>query len=536
MTTLTRPYAVAQLVRDRAKELSNNPVFSYQDEHLSYANLHVNSDITAKALLVKGFKKGDRIAFLGKNSPVYFELIAAVAKIGAVVVPINWRLASAELSYILNDSQASLLFVEPLFFDTVASIQSSLDYELSVCVINGDHTDAISYLELQSQGDLADISLDSSSYDDADVGIVQLYTSGTTGKPKGAVLTSRMLTALRGQEEAFQVPDWQGYEIGETGLLVMPCFHVGGTSFGLGIIYNGAHSVVLPEYDQNEVIDLIEKFKVSKAFMVPAALQSLLNNPRIDTADLSSLNHIYYGASPIPLELMRAAIERFDCGFVQMYGMTESGGTIVALPPEDHDPDSNDAAVINRMNSVGKPLQGVEIKVIDEQGNTLKNGQTGEIATRSVKNIIAYWNRPEATQSTIDKNGWLRTGDAGYIDDDGYLYIQDRVKDMIISGGENIYPAEVENALYAHQAIQEVAVIGVPDDKWGETVKAVVVLREGQSADPESIIKFSRERIAAYKCPKSIAFIDALPRNATGKVLRKDLRAPYWKGRSRSVN
>ena len=530
MTTLTSPYSIAQMVRDRAAELSDHALFTYLGQSTSYQQLDDSSNRTANALIAMNIQAGDRIAFLGKNSPIYFELIAAAAKAGAVVVPINWRLAGPELSYIFNDSQAKLIFVEASFNEGVQRIHATLDLSPAVIVFNGTGEEQNAYPAWQAAHEATDPRRDRSADDD----IVQLYTSGTTGKPKGAVLTSRMLLALRGQEADNEVQAWQGYDIGETGLLVMPCFHVGGTSFGLGIMYNGAHAVVLPDYDQDQVIDLIEKYSVSKAFMVPAALQSLMNHPKLETADFSSLSHIYYGASPIPLDLMRAAMDRFGCGFVQMYGMTESGGTIVALPPEDHDPDS--LASSQKMNSVGKPLYGVELKVIDQAGRMLPAGEIGEIATRSAKNINTYWNLPEATKATIDPEGWLRTGDAGYLDDEGYLYIQDRVKDMIISGGENVYPAEVENALFSHEAIQEVAVIGVPDDKWGETVKAIVVLKEGASADEQAIIQFARARIAAYKCPKSIDFSDALPRNATGKVLRRELRAPYWAGKTKAVN
>lgn len=532
MTTLTSPYSIAQMVRDRASELGDLTLFTYQGETTGYKQLDENSNRTANALIALNVQVGDRIAFLGKNSPVYFELIAAAAKAGAVVVPINWRLAGPELSYILNDSQAKLVFAEAAFSEGLQNIHATLDASPAIYLINGTGEEENSYRAWQRQYGKTDPQRDQS----ADEDIVQLYTSGTTGKPKGAVLTSRMLLALRGQEEDNEVQDWQGYEIGETGLLVMPCFHVGGTSFGLGIIYNGAHSVVLPDYDQDEVIDLIERYSVSKAFMVPAALQSLMNNPKLETADFSSLKHIYYGASPIPLDLMRAAMDRFGCGFVQMYGMTESGGTIVALPPEDHDPNPHSQRSSEKMNSVGKPLYGVELKVIDHEGNELPRGAIGEIATRSEKNIKAYWNLPDATKSTIDVDGWLRTGDAGYLDEEGYLYIQDRVKDMIISGGENVYPAEVENALFSHADIQEVAVIGVPDEKWGEAVKAMVVLKEHACAEEQAIIQFARSRIAAYKCPKTIVFCDSLPRNATGKVLRRELRAPYWEGKTKAVN
>ena len=229
---------------------------------------------------------------------------------------------------------------------------------------------------------------------------------------------------------------------------------------------------------------------------------------------------------------MKRAMDVLGCGFVQMYGMTETSGTITTLNPEDHDPEGNE-----KMRSVGTPLPGVEIKIIDpESGAELPARTIGEIATRSPKNMKGYWNRPAATAETIDADGWLRTGDAGSLDEDGYLYIQDRLKDMIISGGENVYPAEVENAVYAHPKVADAAVIGVPDEKWGEAVKACVVVKEGETLTEEELITDVRERIAGYKCPKSVDFIDTLPRNPSGKILRKDLRAPYWEGKDRAVN
>jgi long-chain acyl-CoA synthetase len=278
-------------------------------------------------------------------------------------------------------------------------------------------------------------------------------------------------------------------------------------------------------------LDFIAKDRISKIFLVPAAIQIVLRDPRARQTDYSRMKHVGYGASPIPLDLLREAVEVFGCGFAQMYGMTETTGTIVALPPEDHDLNGN-----QRMRSAGKPLPGVEIAVLDEAGNKLPPGQVGEIATRSPWNMAGYWNLPEATAKTIDKDGWLRTGDAGYLDEDGYVYIHDRVKDMIITGAENVYPAEVESAIYGHPDVADVAVIGVPDEKWGEAVKAIVVPKPGKSPDPQDIIAFARTRVAAYKAPKSVDFIEALPRNASGKILRRELREPFWAGKERRVN
>jgi acyl-CoA synthetase (AMP-forming)/AMP-acid ligase II len=264
--------------------------------------------------------------------------------------------------------------------------------------------------------------------------------------------------------------------------------------------------------------------------MVPAAMQFIVRQPRAREMDFSRLRYILYGASPIPAALLKECIEVFGCGFVQMYGMTETTGTIAVLAPEDH--------VVGRdcMRSAGKPMPGVEIVILDVNGNQLRTGEVGEIATRSASNMVGYWKLPEATMHTLDANNWLRTGDAGYMDKDGYLYIHDRIKDVIISGGENIYPAEIESAICDHPDVAEAAVVGVPDEIWGEAVKAIVVMKPGKSITSAGLMAFTRERIAGFKTPKSIDFISALPRNASGKILRRQLRAPYWEGRERLVN
>jgi acyl-CoA synthetase (AMP-forming)/AMP-acid ligase II len=294
---------------------------------------------------------------------------------------------------------------------------------------------------------------------------------------------------------------------------------------------SGLPGYILAEFTPDGLFDAIETGGVTRFFIVPAALHILLQHPRCASVDYSRLKYILYGAAPIPLELLRQCIQMFGCEFIQNYGMTETTGTIVMLPPEDHDPNGN-----QRMRSAGKPLPGVEIKIVDGDGNELPVGEVGEVITRSSNNMLGYWNLPDATQKTLTGDGWVHTGDAGYVDEDGYLYIHDRVKDMIISGGENVYPAEVESAIYGHPDVLEVAVIGVPDDKWGEAVKAVCVPKPGATIDPENVIGWARERIAGFKVPKSIDIIPALPRNASGKILRKDLRAPYWAGRDRQVN
>lgn len=518
---------IGDVLRFQAQERGDQIAFSFEGEDLTYGDLDRNSNRTANGLIALGVKPGDRIAYMGKNSHLYFEILAGAAKAGAVMTPINWRLAPPEVSYIVNDCQARILFIGPEFTDLLRQIRPSLSHVQAVFGSEGPDGDIPDYRAWRDGFSENDPNIACAADDDA----VQLYTSGTTGHPKGAIMTHGSILVRRTPEEEANLQDWQRSQPGEISLLAMPCFHVSGTGYGISIMQGGTRAIVVREYDPSKALDFIEQYGISKIFMVPAAIQIMLNHPRVGEVDFSGLKYITYGASPIPLDLMKKSIEVFGCGFVQMYGMTETSGTIVALNPEDHDPNGNE-----RMRSVGKPLLGVEIKVIDEAGNPLGPRQVGEIATRSAKNMKGYWNMPEATAATIDAEGWLRTGDAGYLDEDGYLYIHDRVKDMIISGGENVYPAEVENAIYGHPAVADVAVIGVPDAKWGEAVKACVVLKADAEASEAEIIAHARQYIAGYKCPKSVDFITALPRNPSGKILRRELRAPYWVGKDRAVN
>ena len=278
-----------------------------------------------------------------------------------------------------------------------------------------------------------------------------------------------------------------------------------------------------------EILDLIQRERINHAFFVPALLNVLLQHPDSAKTDFGSLRSVLYGASPIPADLLAASIETFGCKFIQAYGLTETSGAIVLLPASDHVPGSP------RLASCGLPVFGSQVKVVDPDGRECAPGDVGEIVMRGPMIMKGYYNRPEATAESI-RDGFFHSGDAGYMDQDGYLYIHDRVKDMIVSGGENVYPAEVESAIFDHEAVADVAVIGVPDDRWGETVKAVVVLKPGRSLEERSLIDFCKSRIAGFKCPSSVDFVAELPRNPTGKILKRELREPYWKGKERRVN
>jgi acyl-CoA synthetase (AMP-forming)/AMP-acid ligase II len=491
---------------------------TFEDKKFDYRELDLRTSKVANMLGAKGLKKGDRIAWIGKNSDLYFALFYGAARLGVVITPIGWRLAPAEWMYILNDTQAKLVF-------TGAELDGSLD-------TFRQHIPHVQEILTADQAEKEINSADTSSFaaSEPDDAALQLYTSGTTGNPKGAVLTNRNIFGLRAPAQKAGVSQ-SFYDEDESILLAMPCAHIGGTGLGLLALGAGIPAHILAEFVPDHVFDAFEQKGVTRLFIVPAALQMLLNHPRCSSVDFSGLKYIIYGAAPMPLELLRQCMVMFGAEFIQVYGMTETTGTITMLMPEDHDPEGN-----QRMRSAGRAVPGVELRIVDANGAELPPGEVGELQTRSSNNMSGYWNLPDATKATLSNDGWIATGDAGYLDEDGYLFIHDRVKDMIITGGENVYPAEVESAIYGHPDILEVAVIGVPDDKWGEAVKAVCVPKPGATIDPDSVFAWSRERIAAFKVPKSIDIIAALPRNASGKILRKDLRAPYWEGRDRQVN
>ncbi len=489
-----------------------------EDRVYTYGELDELTAKIASALFDAGLVKGDRIAWIGKNSDLYFQLFFGAARAGIVMAPIGWRLSPTEWAYVLNDTGAKMLFTGPGFEAVSQQLADKLEQDPKI-LTDGEARALIAATPRAA--------FDAAGPDDA---VLQLYTSGTTGNPKGAVLSNRNLFALRRNSSDLDMP-YTEWEDDEAVLVAMPCAHIGGTGLGIMALAAGLPGVILAEFNPDGVFDAVEHHGVTRFFIVPAALQMLLMHPRCAETDFGRLKYILYGAAPIPLELLRQCIKMFGADFIQAYGMTETTGTICMLPPEDHDPEGN-----QRMRSAGKPLPGVEIRILGDDGRELPVGEVGEVVTRSSNNMLGYWNLPEATAKTMTADGWIHTGDAGYLDADGYLYIHDRVKDMIISGGENVYPAEVESAIFGHPAVQEVAVIGIPDAKWGETVKAVVVPRPGMSVDADDIIAWTRERIAPFKCPRSIDVIEALPRNASGKILRKDLRAPYWEGYERMVN
>ncbi|MDB5625129.1 MAG: AMP-dependent synthetase and ligase [Tardiphaga sp.] len=525
MTDLKDAATLADVVRAQGASRADTTCFVFEGRSTSFGDFDRHTSQVANGLAALGVKPNERVAYLGKNSDTYFELLLGAVKAKIVMTPVNWRLAGPEIAFIVEDCKAAVVFVGPEFIEQLRGLQSQLPSVRVFMTIEGGAPEWQDYTRWRDAQSDVDPMVTLAPTDVA----LQLYTSGTTGKPKGAMLAHKNFLSLVGANQETK-PDWNKWTDEDVSLVAMPVFHIGGSGWGLSGLYHGAKGVVAREFDATKVLDFFEQFGITKLFMVPAAMQFVVRQPRAREVDFSKLKYMLYGASPIPAALLKECIAVFGCGFVQMYGMTETTGTIVALPPEDH------VEGLERMKSAGKALPGIELAIIDADGKPLPPRAVGEIATRSGSNMVGYWNLPEASAKTLGPDGWLRTGDAGYMDEDGYLYIHDRIKDMIISGGENIYPAEVESAICDHPDVAEVAVVGVPDDQWGEAVKAVVVMKPGKQASATDIMRFTRERIAGFKTPKSVDFIEALPRNASGKILRRSLRDPYWEGKDRQVN
>lgn len=513
---------LADLTRAHAMRRADQIALWFEGTQTTYGELDRRANQVANGLLSEGLPPGSRVAVLSKNTDAVFELVFGAAKAGQTLVVVNWRLAPQELSYILNDAGVRLLFVGSDFYDVVNQTSSAWPTVKKIVALEGSSMPWESYAAWRGRQSAIDPQV---ALTGSDV-VVQLYTSGTTGRPKGAQLTSDNLLAL----VSSGVNEFQLVTDEDVSLVCMPLFHIGGLGYGLVGLYGGGMNVILREVIPADILRAIATHRVSKVFLVPAVILFLLQAPEIHQTDLSSLKLICYGASPMPLELLRRAMAIFPCGFGQVYGLTETTGAITFLPPEDHTRSSS-----HRVRSCGKPFSTVQIRVVDAEGRDLPVGQVGQIITRSPQTMKGYWNLPEETAQAI-RDGWFYTGDAGYLDEDGYLYIHDRVKDMIISGGENIYPAEVENVLFNHPAVADVAVIGVPDEQWGEAVKAIVVKKPDVEVTADELIAFAKQHIAGYKAPKSVDFVEALPRNASGKILKRELRAPYWAGRERQVN
>lgn len=514
-------WTIADLVRCGPGEDRARSAISFEGHAWSYGELDDNSSRVAAGLTLHGVAPGDRVALLARNCPEQFEIIAGASKIGAVIVPINWRLSPAEVAYILNNCQARILFVGPEFETLVTEIRGELEHLASYFVIGADNG-TNSYAGWRDGHDARDPRCPIQPDDLA----LLLYTSGTTGRPKGVMLTTRNLFTLLNEVG----PMW-GLDESRRSVACMPLFHIGGVAWALAALRFRGLVVLVRTFDAEQLLAVISRERATHVNLVPAMIGALVASPAVRIHDHSSLKMILYGTAPIGKQLLADALRSFGCAFVQVYGLTETTSAITQLDASDHR-----SPVDGLLNSAGRPYPWVEAKIINPA--TLmpcKVNETGELWVRSAQNMLGYWRDPDASASVMI-DGWLRTGDAGHFDWAGYLYLTDRLKDLIVSGGENIYPAESEKILLEHAAVSDVAVIGVPDAKWGEAVKAIVVAKPGLGASEQDLIQYVRQRLAHFKCPSSIEFVESLPRNAAGKVMKRQLREVYWRGHARRVN
>ena len=512
---------LADIPRVQAALRDADVAIRFEDRTTSFADLDAQSNQVAAALIEAGAGVGARVSVLSKNHDHWYPLMFGAAKARACLAPINCRLAPPEIAYILQDAAPAVLFVGADFLELARGVAATLPAPPLLVALYGE---GAGYTNFEAWRDAAaPLAIPPAPQDDDDV--LQLYTSGTTGRPKGVVLSNHNYRAFLGQ---IGKVDGFSYAPGEAVMIVMPLFHVAGTNVSFSALAQGSGVVLVADFNPAAAMTMMADDQIAHAFLAPAMILMMLQAPGAGAFKFPNLRTIAYGAAPISEDVLKRAQATFGCGFVQFYGMTESVGAGTYLSPADH-------ALPGKLTSCGRAWPGMEVMVVDAEGAPAPDGVIGEIVFKGDMVMKEYWGNPQATTEAVVA-GWLHTGDAGLRDADGYFYIHDRMKDMIVTGGENVYPAEVENAIHGCPGVADVAVISVPSERWGEEVKAIIVPTPGAPPPTEeAVIGWARARIAAFKAPKSIAFIDALPRNASGKILRRELRAPYWAGRGRAV-
>ena len=489
---------------------------------VSWNELNEASNRMANLLLGLGVTAGAHVSFLGKNAAEYFEVLFGANKIGCGMLALNWRLSAGELAVVVEDAKTPIVFVDKEYLGLLADIRQRTSAQFIAIEYDSTHTDSTELREKLAAVSLADPGINVSQEETA----VLLYTSGTTGKPKGVQITHKALYFMRLCEHNEPAYRWEPNDVM---VMIMPNFHLVAAGLSIQALYNGVPLTIVPMVDIPKLVEVIQRDRATVCCLVPTAIQMVIDHPAAKGADFSSLRLIWYAGSPIALNLLKRALAELKCKFMQFYGATETCGAATLLRPEQHD--LNDEA---KLKSCGTPLPFVEIKIVDPNGKEVADGEVGEFLLRSPSLFGGYWGQPEVTAAAME-DGWYHTGDGGYRDKDGLLYIVDRMKDMIVSGGENIYSIEVESALSKHPAVSQVSVIGVPDERWGEKVTAIVVLGQGKEATEEELQAHCRSLIAGYKVPKQIIFQETLPMTPSGKILKTALRKKFWEGQERAI-
>lgn len=521
----TRLGTLGSLIVRNALLYPNREAFTYRDTTVTFGEYNKRVNSLVRALWDMGLEKGDVVGVLSWNCLEYQDVYGAAEKGGFVIVPFNPRLSIDELDYLINDSQTKILFVGPELVEMaeklkrrIPRVQNFVSFETASTGMKY-HSDLVKgYPSGEPEADVNEDDL-----------VYMFYTSGTTGVPRGAIYNHKR-----------QFDNFMLYLIelailpGDRNLLIMPMFHTGGATWCRAYFGRGCLNVILKGFDARGTLQAIQDHRISDIHIVPTHLAVMLDLPDFEKYDISSIKRMFYAASPMPQELLKKGLKIWGPIFVQAYGQTESGPVISWLHGRDHYVLDKPPEVQVRLSSCGQPALTCHARIVDERGNDLPPGEIGEIVVKSRHNMLGYWNKPEYTAETI-MNEWLHTGDMGRYDEEGYIYIVDRKKDMIISGGENIYPREVEEVLYRHPAVLECCVIGIPDSKWVESVHAVVSLKNGMTVTPENLIEFCKKNLARYKAPKSVEILEALPKSSAGKILKRVLREKYWIGQDRRI-
>ncbi|MFC3961482.1 long-chain-fatty-acid--CoA ligase [Nocardia jiangsuensis] len=503
------------------------------NREIDYRTLHRAVNRVAHALTAAGVGHGDHIAYLGRDGEQLYELVIGSSIVGAIVVPVNWRLTAAEIAHILTDSNCTMLFVDSAAEEISAAalaraarMHDAVTDIPQVAVVRLDAT-------ADAGGNFADW-LAEHPYTTPPVraargdAVLQMYTSGTTGASKGVMIAQESLFAV--WEITYSSGwDWLVPRTDDRAFVAIPGFHIAGHAWVMQGLIAGLTIAIIPEFTPGAALATIRNHRITTMTAVPVMLALILTEPGVVAEDFDRLRQISYGGSPIPESMLMDCMEKFRCEFIQFYGMTETVTPVAFMPPSEHIPGGS------RLRSAGRPYPGCEIVVVDDSGNRLPPRQVGEILVRPPAPMLGYWNRPEATAATL-VNGRVHTGDAGWLDEQGYLFVSDRINDMIIVGGENVYPAEVENTITSHPAVREAAVVGIPDERWGEAVHAFIVLAPDRTVTGRELSLYLRDKVASFKRPQRFDVVPSLPRNASGKILRRELRRAFWEGRERAVN
>ena len=496
---------------------------AFEGKRYTFGQVNERSNRLANALAKLGIKKGNMAAILQVNCNQYLETYYAVAKLGAILLPLNFRAKEDELTYMLNNSEAVAIFVGDRYVDMVNAMRPGLTSVKHFVSIDKKDAQMLYYEELISSAEAEEVVRD---IKDEDMTIL-MYTAGTTGRPKGVPMIHNSFGVY-----VLENVDPASPDVEEKNLLTVPLYHVAGFQALLAAVYGGRTVVMMRQFEVKDWLEAVQREKVNRAMLVPTMLKRVIDHPDFAKYNVSSLRVITYGAAPMPFEVIKKAIEVLPhVRFINAFGQTETASTITTLGPEDHvisgTPEEKEKKLKRLASSIGRPMADVEMKVVDEEGKELPLGETGEFVARGPRVMSGYWKDAEKTAKAFTKDGWLRTGDTGYRDEEGYFYLAGRGDDMIIRGGENISPEEVENVLYSYPKIEEAAVIGIPDPDWGQEPIAIVVIKKGQKATAEEIIEHCRQKLSSFKKPRSVVFVNELPRNPMGKVLKRVLREKY---------